>query len=131
DAHWLVPPSPCEKRRKLPLASTADAPAQSDEPLIWYEGSGTTDPRWLIADRQGSIIATTNASGTATPYSYGPYGEPSAWTGGGGAMLSRFRYTGQIALPELQLYHYKARVYDPVLGRFLQTDPVGYTSDLD
>lgn len=32
-------------------------------------------------------------------YSYGPYGEPNAWTG------SRFRYTGQIALPEIQLYH--------------------------
>ena len=38
-----------------------------DEPLVWYEGAGTSDPRWLIADRQGSIIATTNASGTASP----------------------------------------------------------------
>lgn len=46
-------------------------------------------------------------------------------------MLSRFRYTGQAALPELQLYHYKARVYDPRLGRFLQTDPVGYEDDLN
>src|SRR3954447_13232214 len=25
----------------------------------------------------------------------------------------RFAYTGQIALPEAQLYHYEARVYDP------------------
>jgi RHS repeat-associated protein len=46
-------------------------------------------------------------------------------------MLSRFRYTGQAALPELQLYHYKARVYDPRLGRFLQTDPIGYEDDLN
>lgn len=28
-------------------------------------------------------------------------------------------------LPEAQLYHYKARVYDPALGRFLQADRVG------
>ncbi len=29
-------------------------------------------------------------------------------------------------LPEAQLYFYKARVYDPIAGRFLQTDPIGY-----
>jgi RHS repeat-associated protein len=45
-------------------------------------------------------------------------------------MLSRFRYTGQAALPELALYHYKARAYDPRLGRFLQNDPIGYEDDL-
>jgi RHS repeat-associated protein len=89
-----------------------------DEPLVWYEGAGLSDKRYLIADRQGSIVAANGAS--TTRHTYGPYGEPDAWTG------SRFRYTGQIALPEVALYHYKARAYDPVLGRFLQTDPVGY-----
>lgn len=33
--------------------------------------------------------------------------------------------------PDVQLYHYKARVYDPALGRFLQTDPIGYEDDLN
>lgn len=32
---------------------------------------------------------------------FGPWGEPSAWD-------VRFAYTGQIALQEAQLYHYKA-----------------------
>uniref|UniRef100_UPI0037C62CB9 RHS repeat-associated core domain-containing protein n=1 Tax=Phenylobacterium sp. TaxID=1871053 RepID=UPI0037C62CB9 len=54
---------------------------------------------------------------------YGPWGEPSDWTG------PRFRYTGQAAFPEAQAYHYKARVYDPALGRFLQTDPIGQADD--
>lgn len=94
-----------------------------DEPLVWYEGSGLTDRRYLIADRQGSIVAANGAS--TTRHTYGPYGEPNAWAG------SRFRYTGQIALPEAQLYHYKARAYDPVLGRFLQTDPVGYADQMN
>jgi RHS repeat-associated protein len=30
-----------------------------------------------------------------------------------------------------RVYYYKARVYDPLTGRFLQTDPVGYSADLD
>jgi RHS repeat-associated protein len=94
-----------------------------DEPLVWYEGAGLSDKRYLIADRQGSIVAVNGA--TSSRQLYGPYGEPDIWAG------SRFRYTGQIALPEVSLYHYKARAYDPVLGRFLQTDPVGYADQMN
>jgi RHS repeat-associated protein len=96
-----------------------------DEPVIWYEGSALTDRRWLHQDERGSIIAHSDGSGNATPYNYGPYGEQAGWTG------SRFKYTGQIMLPEVQLYHYKARVYDPVTGRFLQADPIGYKDDVN
>ncbi len=28
-------------------------------------------------------------------------------------------------------YHYKARVYDPIAERFLQTGPIGYKDDED
>jgi RHS repeat-associated protein len=31
----------------------------------------------------------------------------------------------------LGLYYYKARMYSPTMGRFLQTDPVGYKDDLN
>jgi RHS repeat-associated protein len=86
-----------------------------------FEGTGTGAPAtWYLQDRQNSVIGVSDASGAITPYAYGPYGEPQSWSG------SRFRYTGQIAIPEAQLYHYRARAYDPVMGRFLQTDPIGY-----
>ena len=97
-----------------------------DEPVVWYEGADASQRRWLHADRQGSIIAWSDVTGAVSAssiYTYSPYGEPSAWSG------LRFMYTGQIALPEAQAYFYKARLYDPAMGRFLQTDPIGYDAD--
>ena len=97
-----------------------------DEPIVWYEGGGTTNKTWLYADHLGSIVAMANEAGTATAtYAYGPFGEPS------GTLGVRFRYTGQQYLSQLGLYYYKARIYSPELGRFLQTDPIGYEDDLN
>ncbi|WP_454283842.1 RHS repeat-associated core domain-containing protein [Ralstonia pickettii] len=96
----------------------------TDEPIVWYEGAGTTAKNWLYSDHLGSIVATANAAGARTAtYSYGPYGEPNVTTG------LRFRYTGQQLLGDLGLYYYKGRFYSPTLGRFLQTDPIGYKDD--
>jgi len=93
----------------------------SDEPLVWYEGSGTSDRRWLHADERGSVIAVTDGTGaTIATNAYDEYGIPKSTN------LGRFQYTGQTWLPELGMYHYKARIYSPTLGRFLQTDPIGY-----
>lgn len=47
------------------------------------------------------------------------------------ANVGRFGYTGQAWLRELNVCHYKARAYSPALGRFLQTDPVGYEADVN
>ena len=53
--------------------------------------------------------------------------EAAAWCAFYYRQLSgRFRYTGQAWIPELGMYYYKARIYSPTLGRFLQTDPIGY-----
>jgi RHS repeat-associated protein len=94
----------------------------ADVPVVTYEGSGLGTIRQLFADHQGSIVAHTDSpTGAVTQInSYDEYGIPAATNGG------RFQYTGQIWLPELGMYHYKARVYSPTLGRFLQTDPIGY-----
>ncbi|MBB1298630.1 polymorphic toxin-type HINT domain-containing protein [Pseudoalteromonas sp. SR41-7] len=93
---------------------------------MWYEGSGTGNKRYLHADERGSIISETNGSGSiVVTHKYGPFGEPI------NTSSSRFRYTGQILIPGTKLYHYKARVYHPELGRFMQTDPIGYKDGMN
>jgi RHS repeat-associated protein len=90
-----------------------------DEPIVWYEGSGTSDRRWLIANEQNSIIAVTDSSGAALNInSYDEYGQPASSNAG------RFQFTGQMWLPEANLYNFKARDYAASLGRFMQTDPI-------
>ena len=93
----------------------------ADAPLVWYEGSGTADRRFLHADERGSIVAVTGSTGAMIALNaYDEYGIPKSTNAG------RFQYTGQTWLPELGMYNYKARIYSPYLGRFLQTDPIGY-----
>jgi RHS repeat-associated protein len=45
--------------------------------------------------------------------------------------IGRFQYTGQTWIPEVGLYYYKARFYNPNLGRFMQTDPIGYKDGMN
>jgi RHS repeat-associated protein len=97
-----------------------------DEPLFWYEGSNLSDRRPLRSDHRASIINVANSSGsTIGILSYDEYGLPAS------SNLGRFQYTGQIWVPEAGLYYYKARMYAPKLGRFLQTDPIGYKDQIN
>jgi RHS repeat-associated protein len=57
---------------------------------------------------------------TESQTAVGHYGIPAPGN------VGRFGYTGQTWLPEVKLWHYKARMYSPTLGRFLSTDPIGY-----
>ena len=99
-----------------------------DEPVMWAEGSGLTDLRFYHPDHHGSIIATATAAGAPLEtYTYDEYGVPGATNY---ANKGRFQYTGQTWLPELGMYYYKARIYSAKLGRFLQTDPVGYKDQM-
>lgn len=89
-------------------------------------------------DHLGSLIATTDHTGAVTArYSYDPFGKRRK-SGGNVDMNglltfgwslttdngSRRGYTGHEHLDDLGLVHMNGRIYDPVLGVFLQGDPV-------
>jgi RHS repeat-associated protein len=101
----------------------------ADVPVATFEvppGGGLGTMRFLFADHQGSIVAIANGVGAIQSINrYDEYGIPAATNTG------RFQYTGQAWLAELGMYHYKARIYSPTLGRFLQTDPIGYEGGIN
>jgi len=97
-----------------------------DSPLVSYSGNliSAANRQFLHANHQGSIIAATDSTGKIVyTNSYDAYGVPATDNQG------RFAYTGQTYIAELGMYYYKARIYYPQIGRFLQTDPIGYKDD--
>lgn len=103
--------------------------AKADDPLAWFEGPAfdAASQRQLRADWQGSIVLVTDATGNSVIAAnrYDEYGIPQSTNQG------RFQYTGQAWIAELGMYYYKARIYSPTLGRFLQTDPIGYDDQVN
>ncbi|HEV2816260.1 MAG TPA: RHS repeat-associated core domain-containing protein [Allosphingosinicella sp.] len=99
----------------------------ADVPIVAYTapGAAPASPTYLHADHQGSIVAISGPSGATQINRYDEYGIPEPTNSG------RFQYTGQAWLAELGMYYYKARVYSPTLGRYLQVDPVGYEDQLN
>ncbi len=48
-----------------------------------------------------------------------------------GSVGNRFMFTGREWDNESGLYYYRARIYSPQLGRFLQPDPIGYADSMN
>ncbi|NLZ07174.1 MAG: hypothetical protein GXY19_18560 [Phycisphaerae bacterium] len=75
-------------------------------------------------DALGSVVALSDADGdTIQVYEYDVYGQVAASDPN---HPNRFLFTGREFDTETGLYYYRARYYNPTLGRFLQTDPIGY-----
>jgi RHS repeat-associated protein len=87
-----------------------------DEPLAREDGSGALT--YMHTDGLGSIVKHTSQAGVVVhEYRYDPWGEIEV-----GASEPGFAFSGREWDPEVGLFYYRARYYDPKAGRFLSED---------
>ena len=85
------------------------------------------DPQWYLADRLGSVRQIVDGAGTILDeISYDSFG--GILSEANPAQGDRFKFTGREFSPELGIYYYRARWYDPGSGRFISQDPIGFSA---
>jgi len=100
-----------------------------DEPVCMIDLADSNAVYYYHFDGLGSVVALTDANGTyVQTYEYSVYGHVAASDPN---HPNPFMFTGRQFDIETGLYYYRARYYNPYLGRFLQTDPVGYGDEMN
>ncbi|XP_050072536.1 uncharacterized protein LOC126560624 [Anopheles maculipalpis] len=77
----------------------------------------------VITDHEGSVRLVVKDGEVVAAYDYLPYGQLFRRFGTDFDGQLSYLYTGQEWEPETGLYNYRARLYDPDIGRFYQMDP--------
>jgi len=92
-----------------------------DEPLA-RENLSTGALQYYHADGLGSIVKITDGAGAITlSHQYDAWGNLEL-----AADQPGYAFTGREWDPETGLYYYRARYYDPKVGRFISEDPIGF-----
>ncbi|WAT14759.1 RHS repeat-associated core domain-containing protein [Xanthomonas fragariae] len=87
-----------------------------------YARNDTGGRTYFLTDQLGSTRLLTNAAGGVVQrYEYDPYG---ATAQSSTAYTNPYQYTGR-EKDSSGLYYYRARYYQPQLGRFISEDPIG------
>jgi RHS repeat-associated protein len=101
-----------------------------------YSGSAIT-PYYFHSNAIGSTTAVTDANGQVVErYKYSLYGMPTFMDAAcniipESTIGNNILFQGREYEPETNFYYFRARHLDPIMGRFLQTDPMGYRDSLN
>jgi RHS repeat-associated protein len=97
-----------------------------DEPLAMLRSSATS---YYQADGLGSVTSLSNGAGAlAQTYTFDSFGKQTASSG---SVVNPFQYTGRELDSETGLYYYRARYYDPSVGRFIGEDPIRFSGGIN
>jgi len=99
-----------------------------DEPICMIDVSDSNKKYYYHFDGLGSVVALSDSSANIIErYSYDVFGEPNTTSTVG----NPYMFTGRRLDTETHLYYYRARYYAYDIGRFLQTDPIGYRDGMN
>ena len=100
---------------------------QETDELLSELRSGTTS--YYEQDGLSSVSSLSNAAGAiANTYTFDSFGNVTASSG---TLTNPFQYTGRDNDSETGLYYYRARYFDPRVGRFVSEDPLGVRDHLN
>ncbi len=104
----------------------ADQPLATEVyPLGAAPTPGAGSQYYYHADGEGSIRLLTDVNGQiANRYDYDSYGQRLSVIES--LPLQPYGWKGREWIPGPNIYYNRARFYDPVLGRFMSQDPLGY-----
>ncbi|MGB8699715.1 MAG: RHS repeat-associated core domain-containing protein, partial [Thermosynechococcaceae cyanobacterium] len=92
--------------------------------VVADENSSSGQVFWALSDHQGTVRDWVTSTGTVQKHiRYNSFGRI---TNQSGTLNNRFWYTGREWDSEIGLYYYRARYYDPLVGRFIGEDPIGF-----
>jgi RHS repeat-associated protein len=88
--------------------------------------SAATGVSYFLADHLGSTDALTDLSGNVIEQlAYDSFGNST------GSVRTRYGYTGRERDPDTGQLYYRARFYDPQVGRFISEDPAGLIAGIN
>ena len=94
-----------------------------DSPLVRVDEAG--EAIYYLTDELGSVIGLVDAAGQSIgDFSYDSFGNALNAEGVSDELGGDFRFQGQWQEANTDLYHFRARYYDPETGRFISRDPV-------
>ena len=123
-----------EEYQNLKLTNSYIYGSYVDNPLILKKNGIKF---YYITDRNYNVIALVNESGSVVEsYFYGIFGETIVYDQSKAeidesAYGNRHGFQGRLWDSEIELYDYRARVYSPKFGRFMQRDPAGYVDGMN